>query len=64
MGKKKKEDKKAFYFPTWFSTTPADGTMRINSTPYVKHVKRPATSSHCRCMAYIKTLAHVICGQF
>ena len=31
---------RAFYFPTWFSTASADGTMRIDSTRYVKHVKR------------------------
>lgn len=35
-----RQKEKAFYFPTWFSTASADGTMRIDSTQYVKHVKR------------------------
>lgn len=35
-----RQKEKAFYFPTWFSTASADGTMRIDSTRYVKQVKR------------------------
>lgn len=35
-----RQKEKAFYFPTWFSASSADGTMRIDSTRYVKHVKR------------------------
>lgn len=35
-----RQKEKAFYFPTWFSTASADGTMGIDSTQYVKHVKR------------------------
>jgi hypothetical protein len=35
-----RQKEKAFYFPTWFSTASADGTMRIDSTQYVKHAKR------------------------
>jgi len=40
-----RQKEKAFYFPTWFSTASADGTMRIDSTQYVKHGKRLHSSN-------------------